>query len=321
MYRRKLLLIPFILSLVVLLPTVTADCNPSETYTVLSVFPAGDWLLIAVGHVSWTCEMVAGEWVSKPNLPDSNVDYYILTDGKEAFLLGSVNPLLTNATPVSFINGTLYVLRTKETEEPFQNVTVSVNGEPHNFTLFKHVTTEETYHFNGWCFNVVSRCTITAYPNGNITRECRGEPVNASAFELPRTPLQGEPVIFEEGKLRFTLDGKDYTLLPPAGFNASSANFTAFKAAQGPVIVNMEQVVLPAGVGIEETHLIFVPEGGKASPIRISQDFSRLLCKSPQTGDANSSTPQVTPEEKSICGPGLIVLVSTLFLLLGRQRD
>ncbi|NJE62054.1 hypothetical protein [Thermococcus sp. 21S7] len=310
------------LLLVFSFPTATADCTPSETYAVLSVFPAGDWLLIVVGHVSWTCEMVAGEWVGRPSLPDSNRDYYILTDGKDAFLLGSVNSLLTNTTPAGFINGTLYVLRTEEAEEPFRNVTVSINGEPHNFTLFKHVTITEVYRFRGGCFEMVSRCTVTSYPNGTLTRACEGKRVNASAFGLPGVPLRGSPVRFEDGKLRFALGGKDCVLLPPAGANASRVNFTAFKAARGPVIVNMGQVVLPAGSRIEDAPLIFVPEDGRASPIGISRDFSRLLCGSPQTGGTNPSTAsKTTSKEKSICGPGLVVLASVALLLLRRSQN
>lgn len=303
-------------------PTATANCTPSETYTVLSVFPAGDWLLIVVGHVSGTCEMVAGEWVSRPDLPNSNRDYYILTDGKDAFLLGSVNSLLTNTTPAGFINGTLYVLRTEEAEEPFRNVTVSLNGEPHNFTLFRHITVTEVYRFRGGCFEMVSRCTVTSYPNGTLTRACEGKRVNASAFGLPGVSLRGSPIRFGDGKLRFALGGKDYVLLLPAGVNISHVNFTAFKAAQGPVVVNMGQVVLPAGSGIKNAPLIFVPREGKASPIRISRDFSRLLCENPQIGSTTSlSTLKTTQKEKSICGPGLMVIIALLPLLLRRFQN
>ncbi|NJE00493.1 hypothetical protein E3E42_01030 [Thermococcus sp. JdF3] len=280
--------------------------------------------------MSWTCEMVAGEWVSKLDLPDSNRNYYILTDGKEAFLLGSVNSLLTNTTPVGFINGTLYAVRVEEAKVPYRNVTVSINGEPHNFTLFKDVTVTEVYRFDDGCIERVSRCVVTEYSNGTVTKSCEGREINASHIRLPHKGLKGTPVELKGGTLTFTLGERRYALQLPGSINASSANFTAFRARNGVVIVSETPVRLPAGSGIEDAPLIFVPKNGVASPLKISMSLGPLVCKPPGTQTTNSVGLRETHSPPSgstgrtktpsgagnkVCGPGLLVLLGALPLL------
>ncbi len=85
---------------------VSADCSPYDVYFVSSISSSKGWLLVVVDQDSWTCEMIAGEWMPRP--PCAPNEYYLLTDGNKTILLGGSDP--SRETFVGFVNETLYVL-------------------------------------------------------------------------------------------------------------------------------------------------------------------------------------------------------------------
>ncbi|QDA31021.1 hypothetical protein FH039_04585 [Thermococcus indicus] len=206
--RKFIALLAVILSILVLTQTVSADCSAYEVYLVWGVYLTNGWLLIVVQHDSYTCEMIAGEWESRLDFANSLQEYYVLTDGERAFLLGGYGPSLMNTTPVGMINGTFYVLRVEKSTEPYKNLTVAIDGEPKNFTLIKNVTVREIYRFEGNCLEKVSECTITAYPNGTVTKRCNGAQLNVWAFKLPSTQTHGSYVEARDGKGNIHFGGK-----------------------------------------------------------------------------------------------------------------
>jgi hypothetical protein len=152
------------------LPHSSADCSPYEVYSVDSVYNINDWLLIVVGHDSYACEMIAGEWT--PVLVGIPDEYYLLTDGNKTIFLGGTG--IGQGISVGFMNGELCVLTVTIRHVPYQNVTITVEGRPHNFTLLKNVTVRTLYRFNGTCLENVSTCRIVSYPNGTKINTCRG---------------------------------------------------------------------------------------------------------------------------------------------------
>lgn len=291
-----------ILTLILFFPTATANCTPSEEYTTLSVSHVNGWLLITVGHIGWTCEVIAGELTSKPDLPDSSRDYFILTDGRKAYLLGGYNSLLVDNPPVGFLNGKLHVIQQSRRKESFKKVTLTVNGEPRNFTLIRSVTIAKEYSFNGDCFVETANCTTIKYPNGTVERACKGR-VNTPLLKPPLGKERGIPAVIEGGELRFALDGKDYRVKLPGRFNSSLLNLTVFKAKGGLVLVNWKQMMLPPGTGIDEVSLLFTVRNGSLFKLGVKQNFSELTCNRTMASPGN---------EKGICGPGFMLLVSLI---------
>ncbi|WP_206206166.1 hypothetical protein [Thermococcus indicus] len=269
--------------------------------------------------MSYTCEMIAGEWENRVDTANS---YLILTDGSKAFLIGGSGPPLDWTMPAGFLNGTLYAARISKSKEPYKNVTVTINGEPYNFTLLKNVTVREIYRLGGSCFEKVSECTVTAYPNGTVIKRCNGAQLNVSAFKLPSTQTHGSYVEVRDGRLAFTLEGKDYTATPPGDINASRLSLRAFKAKRGVVLINRKVVQLPAGEGLDEAPLLFRIENGTVSRLEVFPDFSELVCGKPVVSETNATAELHKPAThgRKICGPALLVLLATLALAVRRRK-
>ncbi|WP_457742927.1 hypothetical protein [Thermococcus sp.] len=144
---------------------VSAGCSPYEVYSIDSVFKVDGWLLVEVSHLSYTCVMIVGEWT--PVLVGVPDEYYLLTGGNKIILLGGTDP--SRETFVGFVNETLYVLTVINSRVPYQNVTITIESEPHNFTLLKtpYITYKGAIFVNGsWYIN------ITAYPEDAPPDEC-----------------------------------------------------------------------------------------------------------------------------------------------------
>ncbi|NJE06367.1 hypothetical protein E3E36_09460 [Thermococcus sp. M36] len=315
-----------LLTLILLIPSstraVSADCSAYEVYLVKGVYPINGWLLIVVEHDSYVCGMIAGEWESRLDFANSLQEYYVLTDGERAFLLGGYGPSLMNTTPVGMINGTFYVLKVEKSKEPYKNVTLTIDGEPKNFTLIKNVTVRETYRFEGNCLEKVSECTITAYPNGTVTKRCNGAQLNVSAFKLPSTQTYGSYVEAREGRIAFNFEGKDYTATLPGDINASMLRLTAFKAKRGIVLINREVVQLPAGEGLDEAPLLSRIENGTVSLLEVPPDFSELVCEKPVVSATNATAELHKPAThgRKICGTAFLVLLATSALAVRRRK-
>ncbi|NJE03795.1 hypothetical protein [Thermococcus sp. MV11] len=156
-----LALIIFVFSLLSL-QFVSADCSPYELYSVNSISSFNGWLLIEVVKNSYACAMIAGEWTPVPvGIPD---EYYLLTDGNKTILLGGTG--IGQGIFVGFMNGTLYVLTVTSTRVPYQNVTITIEGRHHNFTLLKNVTVKTLCRFNGTCWKTFQRAESFRIPTG-----------------------------------------------------------------------------------------------------------------------------------------------------------
>lgn len=322
MYRRVTFLFSVLSLLLLDFPTPTAasvDCSPYEVYSIDSVFQIDGWLLIEVSHVSYTCEMIAGEW---ENRVDTANFYLILTDGSRAFLIGGSGPPLDWTMPAGFLNGTLYAARISKSKEPYKNITVTIDGEPKNFTLIKNVTVREIYRFEGDCLEKVSECILTTYPNGTVTKRCNGAQLNVSAFKLPSTQTYGSCVEARDGRLAFTLEEKDYTAALPENIHASKLSLTAFKAKRGIVLINRRLTQLPAGEGLGEAPLLFGIENGTVFRLEVPSDFSELVCEKPVVSDTNTTAEPNEPSATGIkiCGPGFILLAAPIPVLLRRAK-
>ncbi|NJE01794.1 hypothetical protein [Thermococcus sp. JdF3] len=320
MYRRVALLF-FVLSLSPLaFPTLTAasvDCSPYEVYSVGSVFQIDGWLLINALHWSYTCEMIAGEWVNRVDTANS---YLILTDGRRAFLIGGSGPPLDWTMPAGFLDGTFYAVRISTYKEQYKNIAVTINGEPRNITFTRNVRVEEIYRFNGTCFEPVSKCSFISYPNGTSLKTCNGTLVNVSPFKLPRWNVHGSPVMVEGRNLTFSLDGNQQIARLPEGMNPSLFALTAFGAKNGVVLINKRVLRLPAGTTIRDAPILFGIENETIVEIRIQQDFNEMVCNynlsetEDIVGQVDTKAFPVrgttTSRENGICGPGLLVLLS-----------
>jgi len=304
MYKRLLSLffVLFLLFSAFFTPTgVSADCSPYEVYSVDSVFKVDGWLLVVVDQDSWTCEMIAGEWT--PVLVDVPDKYYILTDGSEAILLGCT--CIGQGIFVGFVNGTLYVLTVNKTHVPYQNITITIEGEPHNFTLLKNVTVKTLYRFNGTCLDNISACKIISYPNGTKTNTCRGLIWNSSEFKLPKKSLKGVPVRVQNGTVE--IFGRDYTLILPEGINASTLKLEAFEVKHSMVLINTGVIRVPAGMSIDEIPLIFKKvKNGTVCPLGLL-NMKKLICVG-----SGTNTTQSTPGNS---GRGKLLNITFIVLL------
>ncbi|WP_148882876.1 hypothetical protein [Thermococcus aciditolerans] len=335
--RKFIALLAVIPSILVLTQTVSADCSSYELYSVNSISSFNGWLLIGVGKDSYACEMIAGEWT--PVLVGIPDEYYLLTDGNKTILLGGTG--IGQGIFVGFMNETFYVLIVTSTHAPYRNVTITIEGRPHNFTLIKNVTVKTLYLFNGTCLENASTCRIVSYPNGTKTNTCKGFIWNASAFKPPRGFLTGAPVRIENGTIHFTLR-KHYTLTLPEWVNTSNLNLEAFAAEHGVVLINMGVIHVPVGVSIDGVPLLFTVENGTVRSLSVL-GLEKLACAetsvntTKSTGGnltANSTDTPLTPpiittpsqptasnDKKNICGPAFIILATTTGLLLKRHRN
>ncbi|NJE00495.1 hypothetical protein [Thermococcus sp. JdF3] len=318
------------------LPLVSADCSSYELYSVNSISSFNGWLLIEVVKNSYACEMIAGEWT--PVLVGIPDEYYLLTDGNKTILLGGTG--IGQRISVGFMSGTLYVLTVTSTRVPYQNITITVEGRPHNFTLLKNVIVKTLYRFNGTCLENVSTCRIVSYPNGTKINTCRGFIWNASAFKPPNVSLAGSPVRIENGRLHFTLRRKSYTLALPEGVNASNLKLEAFMAKRGAVLINTGVIQVPVGVSIDEVPLLFTVENKTVRPPSVLS-LEKFVCEKASVNTTKSagenvtanstdtphtppikttpSHPTSTKENSKICGPAFIILATTTGLLLRRH--
>ncbi|WP_297418719.1 hypothetical protein [Thermococcus sp.] len=313
MYKRLsfLFFVMFLLFSTFFTTGVSANCSPYELYSVDSVFKLDGWLLIRISHWSYTCEMIAGEWT--PVLISGPDRYYLLTDGNKTILLGS---------DVGLVNETLYVLTVTSACVSYQNLTITIEGKPHNFTLLKNMTVKTLYHFNGLCFENASTCRIILYPNGTRIDMCRGLLWNASFLKSPNVSLTGVPVKVERGRLHFML-GKNYTITSPEGINTSDLKLRAFTAKMGVVLINTGVIKVPAGTTLEEIPILFVIKDGTAQSAKILK-LEESTCKSMNINTIESPYKSVTASSnnkiKGICGPGFVVLIILSVLLLNKRR-
>ncbi|WP_297535934.1 hypothetical protein [Thermococcus sp.] len=295
--------------LLLFLPVISADCSPYSIYSVDSIGTINGWLLLEIGENTYTCEMIAGEWT--PVLVGMPNEYYILTDGSKTVFLGGTE--IGRETFLGFVNRTLYVLTVNRTHVPYKNVTITIEGVPHNFTLLKNVTVKTLYRFTGTCLENVSTCRIASYPSGTETNTCRGLMWNISTFKLPRKSLQGVPVMVKNGTVE--VFGGNYTLMLPEWVNASTLKLEAFKAKHGVVLINMEVIKVPAGESVEDIPLLFLVYGKTVrSPKFI--DLGKFVCAKGGANTTNSTAISVVENKskKSICGPAFLVLLGTTAL-------
>ena len=304
-----------ILVLSLILPAVSADCSPYNIYSVDSIGTINGWLLLGIGENTYTCEMIAGEWT--PVLMGVPNEYYILTDGNKTILLGGTD--LSRETFLGFVNGTLYVLTVNRTHVPYENVTIAIEGVPHNFTLLKNVTVKALYRFNGTCFENVSTCRIVSYPNGMKIDTCNGSVWNVSSYKIPGGSLTGVPVRIENGTVHFRL-GRSYSLVLPGGVNASVLKLEAFKSKHGVVLVNMGVIKVPAGESVEDIPILFVVDGKTVRSPKF-MDLEKFVCAKGGANATNSTTNSVVEnrDKKNTCGPGFAVLLAGLGLLVVRS--
>ena len=297
-------------------PAVSADCSPYEVYSVDSVFKVDGWLLVEVSHWSYTCEMIAGEWMPRPSCAVD--EYYILTDGSKAVFLGGTD--IGRETFPGFGNGTLYVLTVNRAHVPYKNVTITIEGVPHNFTLLKNVTVKTLYRFNGACFENVSACKIVSYPNGTKINICKGSVWNVSNYKIPGGSLTGVPVRIENGTVHFRLR-RSYSLAFPEGVNASVLKLEAFKAKHGVVLVNMGVIKVLAGEGVEDIPVIFVADNKTARSPKF-MDLEKFVCAKGGANTTSSTANSVVDNrsKKSICGPGFMVILTITAIVRKRLR-
>ncbi|ASJ10045.1 hypothetical protein A3L12_01410 [Thermococcus sp. P6] len=300
-WKERFFLIPLIASVLLLssIPGVAADCTPERDYGTFSVSTVDGWLLIEAGSVDWTCEIIAAEMTPRLDLPNSNRDYYILTDGRTAYLLGSYNDLLVDNPPVGFVDGRLHVIQNSTRKEPFRNLTVTINGEARNLTLLRSVTVSREYEFEGGCFRETASCRRVEYPNGTTERNCTGK-IDASLLKPPSKYENGSPTVVSGEEVLFFLGGREYRIKIPEGINASTLNLTAFKAKNGLVLVNRKLLSLPAGTGLDKAPLLFTVRNGTLVMLPVEGDFRELVCNGTATSSGNG---------RGICGPGVIVLL------------
>jgi len=306
-----------ILVLSLTLPAVSADCSPYEVYSVDSVFKVDGWLLVEVSHWSYTCEMIAGEWMPRP--PCAVDEYYILTDGSKAVLLGGTD--IGRETFLGFVNGTLYVLTVNRAHVPYKNVTITIEGVPHNFTLLKNVTVKALYRFNGVCFENVSTCRIVSYPNGTKIDTCNGSVWNVSNYKIPGGSLIGVPVRIENGTVHFRL-GRSHPLALPEGVNTSVLKLEAFKAKHGVILVNMRVIKVPAGEGVEDIPILFVADNKTVRSPKF-MDLGKFVCAKGGANNTSSTASSVVDNrgKKSICGPGFMVILAVTAAVIKRLRE
>jgi hypothetical protein len=201
--------------------------------------------------------------------------------------------------------GTLYVLTVTSARVPYQNVTITIEGKPHNFTLLKNVTVKTLYRFNGVCFENVSTCRIVSYSNGTKINTCNGSVWNVSSYKIPSGSLTGVPVKIENGAVHFTL-GRRYSLALPEGVNASVLKLEAFEAKHGVVLVNMRTIRVPAGESIEDIPILFVADNKTVHLPRLTS-LEKFICAK---GDANTTNSVMKNKSKRpICGPGFVVFL------------
>ncbi|NJE54420.1 hypothetical protein [Thermococcus sp. 21S9] len=296
------------------LPAVSADCSPYKIYSVDSISIIDGWLLLGIGENTYTCEMIAGEWT--PVMIGVPSEYYILTDGDKAVFLGGID--IGRETFPGFVNGTLYVLTVKRTHVPYKNVTITIEGVPHNFTLLKNVTVKALYRFNGACFENVSTCRIVSYPNGTKINTCNMFIWNVSDYKIPGGSLTGVPVRIENGTVHFRLGGS-YSLVLPGGVNASVLKLEAFKAEHGLVLVNRGAIKVPAGEGVEDIPVLFVADNKTVRSPKFV-DLEKFVCAKGGANTTSSTANSVVENmsKKSICGPGFVALLAVLGLLTVR---
>jgi len=290
---------------------VSADCSPYDVYFVSSISSSKGWLLVVVGQDSWTCEMIAGEWT--PRLTCAPNEYYILTDGNKTILLGGTD--LSRGTLVGFMNETIYVLIVTTAHVSYRNVTITIEGVPHNFTLLKNVTMKMLYRFNGVCLENVSTCRIVSYPNGTKTNTCNGSVWNVSGYKIPGSSLIGVPVKIENGAVHFTL-GRRYSLALPEGVNASVLKLEAFEAKHGVVLVNMRTIRVPAGENIKNIPILFVTDN-KTVHLPKFTSLEEFICAKCGTNTTNSAIDN--KDKKPICGPGFTGLLALVPLIIRKR--
>ncbi|NJE49589.1 hypothetical protein [Thermococcus sp. 9N3] len=292
------------------LPAVSADCSPYKIYSVDSISIINGWLLLGIGENTYTCEMIAGEWMPRPSCAVD--EYYILTDGSKAVFLGGTD--IGRETFLGFVNGTLYVLTVNRAHVPYKNVTITIEGVSHNFTLLKNVTVKALYRFNGACFENVSACKIVSYPNGTKIDTCNGSVWNVSNYKIPGGSLTGVPVRIENGTVHFRL-GRSYSLALPEGVNASVLKLEAFKAKHGVILVNMGVIKVLAGEGVEDIPVLFVADNKTVRSPKF-MDLEKFVCAKGSANTTNSTANSVVENrgKKSICGPAFLVLLGTTAL-------
>ncbi len=299
---------------------VSADCSPYELYSVDSVFNLNGWLLIRVSHWSYTCEIIAGEWMPRPPCAPPD-EYYLLTDGNKTILVGGIDP--STETFVGFVNETLYVLTLTNARIPYKNVTIAIDGVPHNFMLFKNVTVKTLYRFNGICLDNVSTCRIVSYSNGTKINTCDGFLWNASSLSLPNVSLTGVPVEAKDGRLYFTVGMKNYTVIFPTGINISNLKLSAFMAKNGIVLINTGVIKVPAGTTLEEIPILFLIKDGTAQSAKILK-LEESTCKSMNINTSESPYKSATASsnnKKTICGAGMVVIIAASIRLLMKRRE
>ncbi|WP_457741387.1 hypothetical protein [Thermococcus sp.] len=192
-------------------------------------------------------------------------------------------------------------------------MTITIEGEPHNFTLLKNVTVKTLYRFNGTCLENVSTCRIVSYLNGTKINTCREFIWNASVFKLPQKSLKGVPVRVRNRTV--SLSGENYTLILPEWVNASTLKLEAFEAGHGVVLINTGVIHVSAGVSINEIPLLFKVENRTARPLGLLT-IKKLICAS-----AGASTTKAALEDngkKSTCEPAFLVLLVMICLLAKR---
>jgi len=294
---------------------VSVDCSPYELYSVDSVFNLNGWLLIRVSHWSYTCEMIAGEWENRVADFDS---YLILTDGREAFLIGGSGSPLDWTMSAGFLNGTLYAIRISKSRKPYKNITLTINDKPKNFTLTRNVEVKEAYRFTGDCFEPVLRCVLIQYPNGTTTKTCNGIPINVSLFNPPAGSIPGSPATLNGRNLTFSFNGRKYTFRLPGNMNASQLSPIVMEARNGIVLVNNHVVRVPAGVTIKDVPVLFKIENKTIAPIRIQTDFRGVVCNNSGSESGGSNTK--SKASSRICGPGILLLAAAIPSLLRRAK-
>ncbi|WP_231833689.1 hypothetical protein [Pyrococcus horikoshii] len=236
--------------------------------------------------------MIAGEWVERVDTVNS---YLILTDGRRAFLVGGFGPPLDWTMPAGFLNDTLYAVRISTYRETYKNVTLTINGKPRSFPLIRNIRVEEVYRFKDDCFELVSKCIDITYPNGTSLKNCNDTLIKL--FEPPTSKLHGSRI-------------REKRFMTRLGVVNSS--LTAFKAKNRVVLVNESVITVPISMSIRDVPLIFGIENGTIVKLPI-EPLQKITCNKTRTG---TNTPSTSSNLTQICGPGFVLVLLLLFLML-----
>jgi hypothetical protein len=127
-------------------------------------------------------------------------------------------------------------------------------------------------------------------------------------------------VRIENGTVHFRLGGS-YSLALPEGVNASVLKLEAFKAKHGVVLVNMGVIKVLAGEGVEDIPVLFVADNKTVrSPEFV--DLEKFVCAKGGANTTSSTANSVVENmsKKSICGPGFMVILTVIAIVLKRRR-